>query len=339
MHRAACLVSHLGVQTPLARLSQGGASVRRCASTTPPPVYPNKEAAVLDGVRLAYIDHTIGEGRGPTVVALHGNPTNSFLWRKVFGVLGADTRIGRLLAPDLAGQGRSGPSQRGLSFRAHADYIDSWFDTVLPKESTPKVVLLLHDWGSALLFHWAAHNPERVEALVHMESIPGPISSWDDFPVAGRKAFKNMRTPGVGEKMVLEKDFFIQRLLLGDRVTKRADEWTAEERQAYTAAFPTPESRAQLLKWPREIPIATEPSRVVDAARHWEGVMRGSDFPKLFVNAEPGFFSPLIVRVTKEWRNHTVSRTVRGQHFIQEDSGEEIGEIILEFLHEKGVVA
>ncbi len=143
--------------------------------------HARRRVRVLD-TEMAFVD--VGQGR--PVVFLHGNPTSSFLWRAIIPhVSGA----ARCLAPDLVGMGQSGPAPAGgYRFVDHARYLDAWFDAADLRD----VTLVVHDWGSALGFHWAHRHPDRVSGLVYMESIVRPLT-WAEWPENARKIFQGMR--------------------------------------------------------------------------------------------------------------------------------------------------
>ena len=291
------------------------------ASISAEDLHPRQRAAVLDS-EMAYVD---SGGEGPAIVLLHGNPTSSYLWRNVIPPLAP---LGRCLAPDLIGMGASGPSGDGsYRFVDHARYLDAWFESVLPAD---KVVLVCHDWGGALAFHWAARHPERVAGIAYMETIVVPLT-WDDWPEAARDIFQAMRSPA-GETMVLEKNVFVERILPAS--VQR--EMSEAEMAAYRAPFTAPgESRRPTLTWPRQIPVEGEPAEVVRIAEDYGRWLAACDVPKLFVNAEPGIL--LIGRqreLCRAWPNQE-EVTVKGLHFIQEDSPVEIGAAVADFIERK----
>jgi len=272
---------------------------------------------VLD-TEMAYVD----TGAGAPVVFLHGNPTSSYLWRNVIPLVEPE---GRCLAPDLVGMGDSGKAPAGsYRFVDHARYLDAWFEAL---GLTRDVTLVAHDWGSALGFHWAHRYPDRVRALVYMEAIVRPVS-WDEWPETARKIFQAMRSPA-GEEMVLEKNVFVERILPASVLRGL----TEMEMEVYRSPYLEPgESRRPTLTWPRQIPIDGEPADVVaivDAYARWLAV---SDLPKLFINADPGVIRAGAQReFCRAWPNQR-EITVKGSHFIQEDSPAEIGQAVAAFL-------
>jgi haloalkane dehalogenase len=278
--------------------------------------YQRKRVRLLD-TEMTYVDL----GQGAPVVFLHGNPTSSYLWRNVMPHV---EMAAWCLAPDLVGMGESGKMPRGgYRFVDHARYLDAWFDALNLRD----VTLVMHDWGSALGFHWAERHPDRVRGLIYMEAIVRPLT-WDEWPENARKVFQGMRSPG-GEEMVLEKNVFVERILPASIMRKLSE----EEMARYRTPFAAPgESRRPTLQWPREIPIGGEPADVVAIVDSYAGWLRTTPIPKLFVNAEPG---SILVGAQREFCREFPNQrevTVRGLHFIQEDSPVEIGRAVASFV-------
>ncbi len=278
--------------------------------------YERRHAAVLD-TEIAYVD----TGAGDPVVFLHGNPTSSYLWRNVIPEVEPHARC---LAPDLVGMGDSGPAPDGsYRFADHARYIDAWFDALLPTQS---VTLVGHDWGSVLGFYWARRHPERVRGLVYMEAIVRPMS-WEEWPEDARGIFRGMRSEK-GEDLVLQRNVFVERILPSSVLRGL----TEEEMDVYRRPYITEESRSPTLAWPRELPIDGEPEEVVRIVDDYSGWLKERDAPKLFINAEPGSILTGAQReFCRSWKNQD-EVTVRGAHFLQEDSPRQIGEAVAAFV-------
>ena len=278
--------------------------------------YERRHATVLD-TEMAYVD----TGAGDPVVFLHGNPTSSYLWRNVIPEVEPHARC---LAPDLVGMGDSGPAPDGsYRFADHARYLDAWFDALLPTQS---VTLVGHDWGSVLGFYWARRHPERVRGLAYMEAIVRPVS-WEEWPEEARGIFRGMRSEK-GEDLVLQRNVFVERILPSSVLRGL----TEEEMDVYRRPYVTEESRRPTLAWPRELPIDGEPEEVVRIVDDYSGWLKESDVPKLFVNAEPGSILTGAQReFCRSWKNQE-EVTVRGAHFLQEDSPREIGEAVAAFV-------
>jgi haloalkane dehalogenase len=278
--------------------------------------YPKRRVAVL-GHSMAYAE----VGSGEPVVFLHGNPTSSYLWRNVIPHLEG---LGRCIAPDLIGMGDSdklvpsGPER--YRFVEHRQYLDALLETLGVRE---RVAFVVHDWGSALAFDWANRHRQAVRGLAYMEAIVRPVS-WTDWPEAARTLFQAFRSPS-GEEMVLEKNVFVERVLPGSVLRKLTD----AEMAVYRRPYPEPgESRRPTLTWPRQIPIDGEPADVTEIVQAYGAWLASSDVPKLFINAEPG---AILIGAQRElcrtWPRQT-EVMVRGSHFVQEDSPDEIGRAI-----------
>ena len=279
-----------------------------------------KKRASVNGLEMAYID----EGEGDPIVFLYGNPVSSYLWRNVMPYLEGK---GRLIAPDLIGMGDSerlpisGPGQ--YRFVHHREYLDALLEQIGVREN---VTLVIHDWGSALGFHWAHRHPDAVKGIAYMEAIVRPLP-WEDWPDQSRNAFKGLRSEG-GEAMVLEKNFFVEKLL-PNAILRTLEDGEMEE---YRRPFVEPgESRRPTLTWPREIPIDGEPVDVVKIVGDYADWLAKGEVPKLFIDADPG---AILVGKQREfcqaWPNQT-NVTVKGHHFVQEDSPDEIGQAIADW--------
>ena len=275
----------------------------------------------LLGTEIAYRES--GAVAAKPVAFLHGNPTSSYLWRKVIPEVEG---VARCLAPDLVGMGESGQAAGGeYTFAEHARHLDAWFDALHVSD----IVLVGHDWGGALGFDWARRNPDRVRGLAYMETIVRPVT-WDDWPDAARRIFQAMRS-AAGEELVLEKNVFVERILPASILRTLEP----EEMEAYRRPFVEPgEKRRPTLTWPRQIPIEGEPADVAERVAAYGRWLESSPVPKLFVNADPGSILTGRQRdYCRTWPNQR-EVTVRGSHFIQEDSPAEIGRAIATFVSE-----
>ena len=276
-----------------------------------------RQRITTGGVDMSYVD----TGQGDPIVFLHGNPTSSYLWRNIIPRVQS---MGQCLAPDLMGMGESGVSPNGsYRFADHSALLDRWFEDMSLNHN---VALVVHDWGSALGFHWAKRHPERVKGIVYMEAIVRPVT-WEEWPDAARQVFQGFRSPA-GEDMVLEKNIFVERVLPGSVLRGL----TEEEMKVYRRPFlKSGETRRPTLTWPREIPISGEPADMVQLVSEYAEWLSRSQVPKLFVNAEPGAILTGPQReFCRTWPNQT-EVTVKGSHFIQEDSPTEIGQAIADW--------
>ncbi|MDJ0630018.1 MAG: haloalkane dehalogenase [Rhodobacter sp.] len=274
------------------------------------------------GSDMAYVDR--GEGR--PVVFLHGNPTSSYLWRNIIPYV---TDAHRAIAPDMIGMGDSDKPDIGYTYQVHADYLFGLLDALELQDA----VLVVHDWGSALGFHYARTRPERVAAVAFMEALVPPVLPFPSYEAMGpfEEMFRNFRTPGIGEAMILEQNFFIDQLLGQAMVaTPLSDQVLAE----YNRYYPTAESRLPALQWPREIPIGGEPAGSTAAVVANNAWLLESEIPKLLLYAEPGAIIP---PQAAEWLAANVPNLEMhfvgvGVHFIQEDQPDAIGAKLAEWL-------
>ncbi len=284
--------------------------------------HPRRRVAVLDSV-MSYVD----TGAGDPVVFLHGNPTSSYLWRNIIPHLSDHARC---LAPDLIGMGRSGKSPaQSYRFVDHARYLDAWFDAL---GLTRNVTLVVHDWGSALGFHRAFRHPDQIKAIAYMEAIASP-RRWEDFGEAGG-IFRALRSPQ-GEHMVLDENFFVEMVLPRGVIRTLSD----EEMAAYRAPYRERDARLPTLTWPRQIPIEGDPADVTAIVESYGAWLSQSALPKLLILGDPG---AIITGRTRDfcrtWRNQR-EVTVRGRHFLQEDSPVQIGLALAEFVRSLGRAA
>ncbi len=285
--------------------------------------YPKQRVSVK-GRSMAYLE----VGSGDPIVFLHGNPTSSYLWRNVIPHLEG---LGRCIAPDLIGMGDSekleysGPDS--YRFVEHREYLDGLLDAIGVDSNATHVTWVIHDWGSALGFDWANRHRDQVKGIAYMEAIVRPMS-WDEWPEAARSLFKNFRS-AAGESMVLDKNIFVENVLPASILRGLTDAEKKFYGRPYTEAG---ESRRPTLTWPRQIPLAGEPADVVEIAQRYADWLSRSDLPKLFINAEPGTILTGPQReFCRSWPNQT-EVTVKGSHFVQEDSPDEIGQAIAEWL-------
>jgi haloalkane dehalogenase len=290
--------------------------------STPSAVSPQMSRVPVLDTEIAYVDR----GMGDPIVFLHGNPTSSYLWRNVIPHLEG---LGRCLAPDLVGMGESGKAKDGsYRFADHARYLDQWFELLGLNQN---VTLVMHDWGSALGFHWAHRNPAKVKGLVYMEAIVRPVT-WEDWPETARRIFQGMRSPD-GEGMILERNLFVERILPASVIR----ELSQEELDVYRRPYLEPgESRRPTLTWPREIPIDGHPGDIVELVSESAQWLSTSTLPKLFINGDPGAILAGAQReFCRSWPNQR-EVTVSGLHFLPEDSPNEIGQAIAEWYRSLG---
>jgi haloalkane dehalogenase len=280
-----------------------------------------KQFVDVNGRKMAYVEM----GSGDPIVFQHGNPTSSYLWRNIMPQL-AD--LGRCIAVDLIGMGdsdklpNSGPDR--YTFREHQQYLYGAWEAL---GITTDVTFVIHDWGTALGFDWCRQHPGAVKGVAHMEGVVKRLS-WDEWPEAATEIFRTFRSPA-GEDVVLQKNVFVEGVLPNSIIRKLSD----EEMDAYRAPFVNAgEDRRPTLTWPRQIPLGDEPVDVCETVDAYGAYMRDADMPKLFIAGSPGMImngSP--GEFARSWKN-TREASVKGLHFLQEDSPDEIAAAVRNWL-------
>lgn len=270
---------------------------------------------------LAYID----EGEGDAIVFIHGNPTSSYLWRNIAPNFNSSHRV---IVPDLMGMGDSekldGIDNPGYSFNGQYDYLEKLLNDL---DLGKRINLVVHDWGCGLGLKYARLHSDRISSITFMEGVTVPLT-WDQFPEAGTKIFKLFRSDA-GEELILDKNFFVERLLFNDPIKPMSEETRAEYLRPFINSG---EDRRPTLTFPRNIPFNEEPLDTHNEIKMNANFHSASNIPKLFVNADPGFL--LIGSQRDEVRSWVNIKevTVDGNHFIQEDSPEDITMHIKDFL-------
>jgi len=288
--------------------------------TTTAPL--SKQTIEVLGHQMAYHER----GAGDPIVLLHGNPTSSYLWRNVVPHLEAS---GRCIVPDLIGMGDSqklaDPGPTSYRFVEHRRFLDALLDSLGVHEN---VTLVIHDWGSALGFDWANRHQDAVRGIAYMEAIVAPIESWSAWPKGVQPVFQGFRSEK-GEEMILENNMFIEGVLPGSIIRKLEDVEMNEYRRPFAEVG---EGRRPTLTWPREIPIEGDPADVVEIVQSYADWLRTSEVPKLLINADPGaILRKDLLEFCRTWPNQE-EITVKGIHFVQEDSPDEIGRGVADWL-------
>ena len=278
------------------------------------PRYP-RQFIEVDGRRMA----AVVVGSGDPVVFVHGNATSSYMWRNIMPHLEG---LGRLIAIDNIGQGQSdklpdsGPGSYMLP--EHQRFFDG---ALAALGVTDRVTLVMHDWGGTLGLDWAARHPGRLKGLAHCEIVVANHPSYESYPDGHGERLRRARGPD-GEALVLEDNFFVERVFTGG-VIRNIDEATmAHIRQPYLEPG---EARRPTLSWVRQIPIGGEPPAVAELSERLAAWMTTSPVPKLFIKGDPGqIVFGRDLDIIASWPNQTTI-TVRGLHPPQEDSPDAIG--------------
>jgi haloalkane dehalogenase len=267
-------------------------------------------------------------GTGSPIVFLHGNPTSSYVWRKMLPLLCSRHRC---LAPDLIGMGHSGKPESAYRYADHVRYLDGWFDAM----DLGDAVLVGYDWGGVLAIDWASRHADRVSGLVFFETMLQSLH-WADYPPQGAELFRTLRTPGAGEKLVLEDNGFLPKSL--EHGVKSG--LSAEDRAEYYAPFPDAKSRRPMLQWTRSLPIDGEPADVMAVVtRNGQWMASAPNVPKLLVAFAGGGLSS--AQPTIDWATRTlpkldVASLGPAGHHAPEDAPVEISNAIRGWLQRQG---
>jgi haloalkane dehalogenase len=282
-----------------------------------------KQLPVLDST-MAY--RQAGREGAPVALFLHGNPTSSYIWRNIIPLV---AEVAHCVAPDLIGFGQSGKPDIAYRFEDHVRYLDAF----IAATGLSSAYLVVQDWGTALAFHLAARWPTFVRGLAFMEFIR-PVPGWDEFLRAqpAREMFRKFRTRGEGEKLILEGNAFVERVLPGSIVRKLTD----EEMAVYRAPFPTPQTRLPTFRFPNELPIAGEPADVYATLERAHAALAASTYPKLLFAGDPGaLVSPGFAEgFARSLHDCRLVKLGSGLHFLQEDHPQEIGRSVAAFVAE-----
>ena len=276
------------------------------------PDFPFKSNYVtVHGSKIHYVD----EGKGEPILFLHGNPTSSYLWRNIIPYV---TDKARAIAVDLIGMGKSDKPNIDYRFFDHVKHVEGFIETLGLKNIT----LVIHDWGSALGFHYAMRHENNIKGIAFMEAILMP-TTWAVFPEPVRKIFQGFRTPEVGWDMLVNKNMFIEEILPSSIIRKLSE----EEMNNYRAPFIDSTSRKPIWRWPNEIPIENEPADVTEAVNNYNQKLQASDIPKLLFHATPGALIPAeLVGWCQQNLKHLKTVDIgQGSHYLQEDNPHLIG--------------
>jgi haloalkane dehalogenase len=256
--------------------------------------------------------HYVDQGRGPAVLLLHGNPTWSYLYRHVIKELRATHR---LVAPDYPGFGMStAPSPYRFTPQEHAAAVEHVIERLQLKD----FVLVVQDWGGPIGMSYAVRHRENLRGVVVMNSWAWPAS------VPQRLFSLVMGGWPLGYWLQTRRNFFAR--VLVPRGIFHAERVTPELRRAYTAPFPTPQSRMPTWVFPRHI----------RKARSWLGAIESElavleDLPARIVwgtKDVPGFRPQEMARWQQHLKRSQVEALDDASHFVQEDRPDRVAAAI-----------
>lgn len=285
------------------------------------------QAVDIFGSEMRYIEVGTASTATPTLLFLHGNSSSSYVWRNIIPALSNF----RCVAPDLIGMGDSAkPQHLSYQFTDHYTFVSAFINAVIP--SGP-IVLIAHDWGTALGLHWGFQHRERLSGIVLMEFVR-PFPEWKDFgDEETRKHWQTFRDPVKGRELIVDKN-----LIMGQMIAHGAKRGLSEkELRQYRKPFLEASSREPIWKWTTQIPIAGEPVDVFDIATRYEKWLEVTKMPKLLFWYED---APLVngdkMRDYLERMSNVISVDLgESGHFVQEDHPRRIAHEIQAWLSAK----
>jgi haloalkane dehalogenase len=262
--------------------------------------------------------HYIDQGNGDPILLLHGNPTSSYLWRNVIPLI---SPVGRVIAVDLIGMGKSDKPDIPYQLEDHIRYVDAFIDEL----DLENIVLVLHDWGGGIGFDYAMRNQENVRGIVFMEAVVKPMS-WADTNFAEKYLFQTMRDNKKGEDLLVGDNYFVEKLIpmmAGRRLSK-------VEMDAYRAPYLEPAHRKPVRVWPQEIPIDGTPERnQIRIAGTYEKLKKSS-IPLLLLVGEPGMImkEEFVATLKNDLPRMETEDIGAGMHYLQETQPTNIGRAV-----------
>jgi haloalkane dehalogenase len=271
--------------------------------------YQSRYMDVL-GSKMHYVD----EGQGDVVLFIHGNPTSSYLWRNVIPHV---SKSYRAIAIDLIGMGKSDKPDIAYTYLDHRQYVEAFIKALDLKNLT----FVIHDWGSVLGFDYAMTHESNVKGLAFMEALVPPSLPFPTEPAANT-IFGRFRTPGEGEKLIIDENYFVEQMIPSSVIRKLSD----AEMNHYRAPYLEPASRKPTLLWPRELPMGGKPAVNQEIILNIGEWMKKTEVPMLYLWAEGrATTADYYVKNVKNIETHYLGP---GRHYLQEDHPESIGRAV-----------
>ena len=288
---------------------------------TPSARFPFRSHYVeVEGAKMHYVD----EGEGEPILLLHGTPTSAYMWRNVIPHLSV---LGRVIAVDLIGFGKSDKPDIAYRFTDHVRYLEGFIEKLRLKNLT----LVMHDWGGALGFHYATRHPANIKGLAFFETLLAPLPPLESWPEPYRGLWQRFRTPEEGWDLIVNQNYFIEQRLPAEVKRRLSD----EEMNHYREPFRNPASRKPLWRWPNELPIGGVPAEVAKIQEDYLKKLQQSELPKLVLYANPGSLMPesVIEWMKQNFKNLKAVYVGEGLHQLTEDLPMEISAALAEWIH------
>lgn len=282
--------------------------------------YQSKFINILNS-KIHYIDeNNCDDTSQVTFICVHGNPSSSYIWRNIISFL---LPKGRVIAMDLVGFGKSDKPNIDYRVLTHSNYFDEFINEL----NLNNIIFVLHDWGTTLGLSYARRNSEKIKGVAFMEGIIRP-KKWDFGNPFVRLIFRLFRTPIVGKLMIINGNFFVERILLSIGQKRKL---TKTEKNYYRQPFLKKQNRKPIYVFPNEIPINGKPKDVYEMVNKNHEWLKTSDVPKLLLWIKTGvLIKPNHVQEMKnDYKNIEVEYVGESSHYLQEDFPTEIGQSIV----------
>ena len=259
--------------------------------------------------------HYLEQGEGDPIVFIHGVPTNAYLWRNILPSVSAN---GRCIAVDLIGMGQSDKPDIEYSLFNHCDYISAFMDALHLKNIT----LVVHAWGSVIGLNYAMLNPDRIKALVFIESHIRPATSREMISLPVQELAGILNSEDGGYDVVMNSNYFVSKVLPSGVLRNL----TEQEMEHYRQPFNSAGSCKPLWQYLQNLPLGEDNDPVTQLIERYSQALTQSTHPKLMMYAMPGFITTMD---TIQWAKQNLSELSLvdigdGLHYPQESNPQAI---------------
>ncbi len=280
--------------------------------------YSSQYAEVLDS-KIHYLE----AGSGDPILLLHGMPSSSYVWRNIIPFLAP---LGRCIAPDLIGMGKSGKPNIAYTLEDHLRYIEQFIKV----KNLKNLIIVMHGWGSLLGFDYAMRHQENCKGLVFYESFLRPLQG-DDLSLPYQEQLLELQQLANKDDLKVNATFFIDKLLPQSMM----NQLTAQEMKHYREPLAQVDEIEKgigrvLMQYRKELPRGDGKSKVDQFIAQYSKKLRQSTVPKLLLYSVPGFITTIsTIMWAKETLPHLeIGDLGEGFHFSQEVKPELMGELI-----------
>ena len=272
----------------------------------------------VDGHKVYYVSGGTSDDNS-AMIFLHGNPTQSYMWRHTLPLI---EDVSAFYAFDWPGYGYSDKPNPPLGYDDYYKILSDFID----QQNLEKVILVIHDWSGLVAFHYAAEHPDRIKGIVFMETLVPPIMPMKEYSDLGNvgQFFKNIRDEKFKHDMIIEGNGFVDLFVQ----TASKDGLTPTEIKVYTQPFADEQNRNVLLVFPNLLPIGGKPEKMDKLVNDYgQWFLNSHDVPKLFLYGNPGLFTP--PSFVEYYKEHTpevdAAEVGMGYHYLPVDYGDVIG--------------